>query len=336
MANIKIRYLVAKKQKNHVIYYWQPKLELREHGFYTRRLAEKTNLLEDAIIEAERFNKELDEWRKTGQQPNAIKDGTIEWLTKQYQQSMWYKRLSLNTQKGYHQNIVRINKWAGKYRIEALNRRACKVYYSELCKESISSANALMRVMKLIFSFAKEEGIVNDNPVQGVRLLGTKSRHQVWSDEQIDKVVKYCIDNNRKSVAVAIILARDLSQRQEDILRMKWEQYDGVYIRLKQGKTGKELMLECTSRVIKMLDSMDKVGHIVINESTKKPYNKYTFRHLVSEMITGAGIEDSQFTCTIGKNGKGWYGMLCEGGSYADDLTVYPTHWMPLPQPPKE
>lgn len=32
--------------------------------------------------------------------------------------------------------------------------------------------------------------------------------------------------------------------------------------------------------------------------------------------------------------GRGWWALV-DGGPYADDVDWFPTHWMPLPPPPK-
>jgi hypothetical protein len=72
MAKFRVRYLVAKPQPNGVVlYYWQPNTVLRAAGYRTHRLARETNLLADAITEAERFNADIDAWR-AGTKPEPI------------------------------------------------------------------------------------------------------------------------------------------------------------------------------------------------------------------------------------------------------------------------
>jgi hypothetical protein len=83
MGMVKVRYLVAKRQKSRILYYWQPNKPLRDAGFLPRRLAERTNDLAEAIREAEALNRELDAWR-AGQQPVPVQPSTIPWLVKLY------------------------------------------------------------------------------------------------------------------------------------------------------------------------------------------------------------------------------------------------------------
>src|SRR5918999_582030 len=75
MGKFRVRYLVAKRQKSRILYYWQPNKPLRDAGFLPRRLAERTNDLADAIREAEGLNRELDAWR-AGRQPLPVQPGT--------------------------------------------------------------------------------------------------------------------------------------------------------------------------------------------------------------------------------------------------------------------
>ena len=92
-AMFRVRYLVAKRQKSRILYYWQPNRPLRDAGFLPRRLAERTNDLADAIREAEALNLELDAWR-AGQQPVPIQPGTIPWLVKLYRSDPRYTDLA--------------------------------------------------------------------------------------------------------------------------------------------------------------------------------------------------------------------------------------------------
>jgi hypothetical protein len=93
VGRYKIRYLVGKRQKRHVLFYWQPSRALQQLGFLTRRLAERTNRLEDAIAEAERLNNQLDAWRQGAGEPTT-EPGTLPWLVKAYRNTELYGDLA--------------------------------------------------------------------------------------------------------------------------------------------------------------------------------------------------------------------------------------------------
>ncbi len=291
MATFKVRYLVCKKQKNHTLYYWQPKKELQEHGFLPRRLAERTNALEDAIKEAEKLNKELDAWRN-GEKEYGIKDGTMTWLINQYQKSIWFKEKAEKTKTGYFNIMRRIDTAMGEYPAAIVDRKVVKAYYNTLCESSISSANAVMRVLKLLFSFAVDEGHLDSNPVKGIRLMNTKARHQVWSEEEVQTLLLKATP----SIKIAILLAIYTGQRQTDIRKMQWVQYDGQTISIKQQKTGKYIEIPALEALRKALDPIcASSGYIVINEVTGQPY---TEDHMIKSFIklkNDCGYPEKQF-----------------------------------------
>ncbi len=97
MGRFAIRYLVAKRQKGHTLFYWQPNRPLRVAGFPPRRLS---NDLPEAIREAEALNHELDRWR-AGHGPVTIQPGTIPWLVRLYRADQRYTDLADATKDHY-------------------------------------------------------------------------------------------------------------------------------------------------------------------------------------------------------------------------------------------
>jgi integrase len=84
MAKVRVRYLVAKPQPNGTtLFYWQPNKTLRVAGYRAHRLASETNLLADAIAEAERFNADVDAWR-AGTKPEPLRAYSLPWLIRLY------------------------------------------------------------------------------------------------------------------------------------------------------------------------------------------------------------------------------------------------------------
>ena len=56
----------------------------------------------------------------------------------------------------------------------------------------------------------------------------------------------------------ALILALHTGQRQGDLLRLDWNNYDGAMISLRQGKTGRKVEIPCTKALKRMLDGLDR------------------------------------------------------------------------------
>jgi integrase len=298
MAMFKVRYLVAKRQKSRILYYWQPNRPLRDHGFLPRRLAERTNDLADAIREAEALNLELDAWR-AGQQPVPIQPGTIPWLVKLYRSDPRYTDLATKTQRGYDQCITIIEAWserAGHPPLVTLPRKSVKAFYRSM-SATPAKASAVLRVLRLLLAFAVDEGEIERNPAEKMRLKVSAPRDQVWTPEQIEAFVSKANSKGRGSIGLAVLLGAGLGQREGDVLRLGWTQYDGVSVRLRQRKTGKLIAVPAIADLRQALDAVPRTAAtIVVSETTGRPYTEDNFTHLFREIADAAELPcDLQF-----------------------------------------
>jgi integrase len=299
MVDVKIRYLVTKPQKGgHTLYYWQPNKALKDAGFLTRRLAERSNQLSDAIREAEALNAEVDAWRAGLVKP-AIRHGTLPWLIRVYQTDTAYTALAAKTRDSYDHCLRVIEAWslrAGHPPVASLQRRHVRDFYRAM-EETPAKANAVLRVLRLLLNFARDEGVIDENPAAKARLKTLPPRDAVWSAEAIARFCEEARSAGRPSMALAVLLAANLGQRQGDILRLAWSAYDGQTVTLRQGKTGKLIAVPATTELCAELEATPRRSpSIVVSETTGRPYLAYNFRHLFREIADQAGIgEDLWF-----------------------------------------
>lgn len=291
MVAIKIRYMVPRKRKGHTAYYWIP-IKKYFPEFVIRALGRD---LDEAIIKAQRLNKDLDEWLESGVSKNQIIPGTVAWLIDEYLTSKWFDVLAPRTKKDYMYQLDIFRKF-GKYRIEHITRKVCKEHYNSLLERSVHNANAQIRVVKILFSFAIDGSFVDgkDNPAKGIRLISTSSRFQVWTHEECAKYVDAATKAGRESIALAVIIAENTAQRQADILQMKRSQYDGQSISLTQNKTGAIIKVRCTKELKLWLDKTNG-DYLVISEETGKPYGGDNFRDWFARIKKDLGMEDKLF-----------------------------------------
>jgi integrase len=295
MGKIKVRYLVVKRQKGHPLFYWQPNKALREAGFLPRRLAERTNDIVDAIQEAERLNAELDRWRR-GVQKVPAPPGSLPWLIKRYQADPRFTDLQPQSQATYACELRRVEAWsarAGNPPITTITRKDVKAFARSMAHLPATAKHTISR-LKMLFDFAIDEGeFSGDNPARNMRLKSNPPRHQVWDDHEIAAVINAAEAEGRFSIALAVALAHHTGQRQGDILRMAWTQYDGTVIRLRQRKTGVLLDVPCTKHLIGMLAATERTGTLmVMNEVTNRPYLSSTFNCDFRKMARAAGVPD--------------------------------------------
>jgi integrase len=298
MSRVKVRYFVEKKQKGHTLYYWQPSKALRAAGFPTRRLAEGSNDRGEAIKQAEALNHQLDAWYG-GKNAIPNRAGTIPWLISRYMEDERFTQLRPMSRAHYVSDLRPLEAWserAGHPPIKSITRKIARDFYRSM-KGSPGKAQSVMRVARVLFGFAMDEGEIESNPFVKMRIKGNPPRHQVWEPEQIDAVITAAAAHGRQSVALAVALGANIGQRLGDILRMTWVQYDGTSITLKQSKTGVLLSVPCTSELKAVLDATPRTSPtMVINEYTGRPYSPAHFSRPFSAIAKDVGIpNDLQF-----------------------------------------
>lgn len=119
------------------------------------------------------------------------------------------------------------------------------------------AANRLVSLLSAVFSKAKGKWyLCKENPCLGIERNPTKARERYVTDEEYDAV--YNLASPRMKIAMD--MAYLTSQRQGDILALKWEHVNtigvprehwGIYFQ--QGKTGKRLMVDISSDLEEVL-----------------------------------------------------------------------------------
>jgi integrase len=119
-------------------------------------------------------------------------------------------------------------------------------------------------VLARTLSVAKDRGKISVNVCErGGRLYEADRAENIWSAEDI---TKFCAAAS-KQLQFALLLALWTGQRQGDLLRLSWTNYDGTAIRLRQGKTKKRVTIPVGKPLRAALDAA-KAG-AVKDEKTK-------------------------------------------------------------------
>ncbi|TVR83491.1 MAG: hypothetical protein EA405_04315 [Rhodospirillales bacterium] len=157
-------------------------------------------------------------------------------------------------------------------------------------------ANAVLRVLRLLLQFAVDEGYLPRNPASKSRLAATPPRQTIWTDDNIAAFVTAAEQADRKSVALAVQMGICLGQRQGDILRMTWSQFDGTAITLRQGKTGAIVRVPAVRELaLALAATPPKAPTIVVAETTGRPYRANHFQHEFRRIADAAGLQSLQF-----------------------------------------
>jgi integrase len=156
-------------------------------------------------------------------------------------------------------------------------------------------ADNRLSVVSSLLTWAKEEaGELQANHLAGFKRIHSSDRSdKIWLPEHIDAFMRAAPVQMQR----ALILALHTGQRQGDLLRLSWSNYDGKFITLRQGKSGfkRQVEIPCTEALKRMLDGMDRTSPMILTASRGMPWKKRNFAKRWEEVCTKAEIEDLHF-----------------------------------------
>ncbi len=158
-----------------------------------------------------------------------------------FQASSDWDDLAPRTQRDYVGLIKVIEKKFGDFPLSGLSDRRTRGIFmewrDERAKRSRRQADYGWQVLARILSWAHGRGLVIANPCErGGRLYRGSRAEFVWTDS--DEAA--FLASAPKHLHLPLILALWTGQRQGDLLRLAWTQYDGKVIRSSNQRLGQE------------------------------------------------------------------------------------------------
>lgn len=232
-----------------------------------------------------------------------------------------------STRREYRRMLLTIEKRFGSLPIEALEdprvRQDFLKWRTKVAAESGSrEADNRLSVLSALLTWAKDgAGEITANHLAGFERLHRSDRSQmIWLPEHIDAFMKVApIEMQR-----AMILALHTGQRQGDLLRLTWNNYDGGSITLRQGKSGFKTKVEipCTPALRTMLDGIERNGAMILATKTGQPWKARYFKRQWEVACAAAGIEELHFHDTRGTAVT----MLAEAGCTTPEIAAITGH----------
>jgi integrase len=218
--------------------------------------------------------------------------GTLVQLIREYTSSIEFNKLAKTSQLDYKRLLTAVEGKFGSLPIAALNdpeilheflkwRLACVAINGE------KQADYRLCVISAMLSWAVQHGKVKYNHLKGFKHLYKSDRKDlIWTQADIDAFNSVaCVELQN-----ALTLALHTAQREGDLLRLKWSNYDGSCIRLQQGKTGARVVIPCTKELKRTLDRMEKRSIFILTTPHGRPFSKSRFLSLWREATERAGI----------------------------------------------
>ncbi|MFG1401985.1 tyrosine-type recombinase/integrase [Xanthobacter sediminis] len=115
-----------------------------------------------------------------------------------------------------------------------------KGWRDQIAKRSRRQADYAWVVLARICSVALDRGRIESNPCErGGRIYRPDRSEKVWSAADEQRFLEHAPPH----LHLAILLAIWTGQRQGDLLKLAWSNYDGATITLRQGKTGRRVTI---------------------------------------------------------------------------------------------
>ena len=136
-------------------------------------------------------------------------------------------------------------------------------------------ADNRLSAISAMLTWAREHGRLTVNHLKGFRRLYHSDRSEkIWLPEHAFMGVAP-LEMQR-----ALIIALHTGQRQGDILKLAWTNYDGEYLSLRQGKSARQgaaaplITFKCKAALRRVLDAMPRVSTVILTTKTGQPFKK--------------------------------------------------------------
>jgi len=113
----------------------------------------------------------------------------------------------------------------------------------------------------------------------------------IWLPEHVKAFMKVApIELQR-----ALIIALHTGQRQGDLLRLSWTNYDGSFVSLRQGKAGQRVEIPVTAALKRMLDGLDRKSAVILTTKMGRSWTSDHFKKQWKKASDAAGIVNLHF-----------------------------------------
>jgi integrase len=125
---------------------------------------------------------------------------------------------------------------------------------------------------------AKDRGKISINVCErGGKLHEADRTEKIWTADHIEA---FCAVASTELQA-ALLLARGRGQRQGDLLRLSWANYDGIHLRLRQSKGKKRVTIPVGLPLKTALDATKSAGRLattILTNTRGRPWTEDGFR----------------------------------------------------------
>ena len=207
-------------------------------------------------------------------------------LIERYRASPEFSTKALRTRRDYEAMLLILDAKFGRLPVATMPR-AFAFELRDLYAATPRKANYLIQVLRILMSFAVDRGWRPDNPLANWK--GMLEEGGGWRGWTTDEVATF-----RGSAAPELRLALELAlhtgQRQADLLRMAWSQYDGRAVEVTQSKTGARLWIPAHRDLRRALDATKRRATVILTSPTGLAWTQNHFKKSFRKAIADAKL----------------------------------------------
>jgi integrase len=212
-----------------------------------------------------------------------------------YKASQDFAGLKSRTKADYLQHIARIEQTFGDLPLAALeDARVTRDFleWRDSMAHSPRQADYAWMVLMRLLSWARARGLTLYRPPERVeRLYHADRSEKIWTEQNIAAFMAVASDPLQR----ALVLALETGQRQGDLLVLPWSSYDGTWIRLRQGKTGRKVNIPVTRRLRAVFENTPRTSTVILTNKRGIAWQPNRFRKAWGDATRKAGITDRTF-----------------------------------------
>ena len=233
----------------------------------------------------------------------AFGPGTVGLVIEKYLADADYTSKAPGTRRLYRIALDRLKEICGRALIADHKERHIRLIRQRFT--STSKADLAVMLLRMLWVFAKENLAmdIGPNPAAEIRKLHRQGwSHEPWPDLVIEKFEAEA--QPKPNGQLALVLLHYTGQRASDVVRMRWSDYDGEGIAVRQLKTGTPLWIPCHARLKAVLERTERKSEFILTTRYSQGYSA----HGLCQMIRVATDQIGAAECSA-------HGLRCNAAT---------------------
>ena len=225
----------------------------------------------------------------------VLPEGTMHALVAAYRQSSEFKGRAESSKRSYRYYLALIEAEFGDMSLKALQdpraRGEFKAWRDGMAATP-RKADYAWAVLARVLAVAKDRGKIAVNVCErGGRIYAGSRKDVIWTEDQVAAFAAIAPPHLRRVMNLALWTG----QRQGDLLAMKWDAYDGRYVRVQQAKTGARVAVPVHATLRSELEGTTDRAGTILKTTDGTPWTSSGFRASWRKACAKAGVTGVTF-----------------------------------------